>query len=467
MNFANMLAITSNPYLSMAIWIALVLAALYFARRPFHRAIQAVVGQFYQLMRLTASGLSTLEQRVIQRNRQLMISAGIEKAERTAERELFRISAAVNRDLHIYPGLHRQLSEIVNKLEQDYVQSAEVPPSLPNWIPVIESIAQIDTSKSAMVASMLAEIRRTLSQQHQKALESFRNSSASRHANLNKMRPQWRKVTRILGSLEKSIARLNQRSRSIDRYMETYETLCKKTNPAVEALSVSILSQIALNGLLLSVAAAGAYFYHQMLSLPLSRVFEAVGPGGPAGFAATIVVSIALSMGLFLMESLRITRLFPAIGSLDDRTRLKLMWAFLSVLLLVAAFGALLAWLPAPAVIATTSSPAGLLLEVGRMGITFILPFLLSFFAIPFEGFVSPFRVLTGWGAAAMLRATVLGLRLLGRLGISIGRLVISAYDLTIFPALWLEHLFLGLKTGSVPLKDKKRDRASTPADSG
>jgi hypothetical protein len=137
------------------------------------------------------------------------------------------------------------------------------------------------------------------------------------------------------------------------------------------------------------------------------------------------------------------------------------------MLALVAAFGALLAWLPPAAEIAPTSSATGLLLEIGRMGITFTLPFLLSFFAIPFEGFVSPFRVLTGWGAAAVLRIAVLGLRLLGRLAITIGRLAISAYDLTIFPALWLEQLFVGLKTGSDPLKGNKRDRASTPADPG
>ena len=31
-------------------------------------------------------------------------------------------------------------------------------------------------------------------------------------------------------------------------------------------------------------------------------------------------------MGLFLMESLRITRLFPVIGALPDKTRVRMIW---------------------------------------------------------------------------------------------------------------------------------------------
>ena len=44
MPLANMLSITSNTFLSMMIWIVLLLAALYFARKPFHRAMSSLVG---------------------------------------------------------------------------------------------------------------------------------------------------------------------------------------------------------------------------------------------------------------------------------------------------------------------------------------------------------------------------------------------------------------------------------------
>jgi len=471
MKFANMLAITSNPYLSMAVWIALLLAALYFARKPFHRAILALSRQFYHVMRWTAKALSVAEQRVLRRNKQLLIAAGLKKAERTAERELFRISASVSRDLQNYPNLHRQVSEIVSELEEDYAHSAEVPPSLPNWIPVIESISKIEPSGGAMVANMLAEINRTLTQQHKTALESFRSSIASRHSGLNKMRPLWRKVTRILASIEKSITSLTQRSRSIDRYMDEYKALRQQTAPAVEALSVSVLSQLFLNGLLLSIATAGAYLYYQLILLPLTPVFGGMEPTVPVRLAALIMVLIALAMGLFLMESMGITRLFPAICGLDNRMRPKLMWIFLAMLTLLAAIAAVLAWLPVSAGIASTSNgadPIGRYVPaIGRMVIGFTLPFVLAFFAIPLEAFMSPFRVLIGWMTAALMCGTGLSLRLIGRLGMSIGRLLISIYDLAIFPALWLENLFIGLKTGADHLKDTKPGNPSVSTDPG
>jgi hypothetical protein len=37
-------------------------------------------------------------------------------------------------------------------------------------------------------------------------------------------------------------------------------------------------------------------------------------------------------MGLFLMESLRITRLFPVIGALPDKTRVRMIWVSFTIM---------------------------------------------------------------------------------------------------------------------------------------
>ena len=57
MPIANMLSITSNPFLSMLIWIALLLAALYFARKPFHRTVSSLCKIIHNAMRLSAAAV--------------------------------------------------------------------------------------------------------------------------------------------------------------------------------------------------------------------------------------------------------------------------------------------------------------------------------------------------------------------------------------------------------------------------
>jgi hypothetical protein len=134
MTFANMLSITPSPFLSVMIWIVLILAALYFARRPFHRAVGSFSKILHNAMRLTSASVLQAEKRLSQRNREVLMAAGRENAERVVEREFERISTAVVRDLEGYPNLHRQLSETTTQMDEDYNKSVDVPPSLPNWI---------------------------------------------------------------------------------------------------------------------------------------------------------------------------------------------------------------------------------------------------------------------------------------------------------------------------------------------
>jgi hypothetical protein len=178
MTFANMLNITSSPALSILIWIVLFLLALYFARRPFHRAVMSFSKIIHNAMRFTAASVLSAEKRLVKRNREVLMAAGLETAERIVEREFDRIAAAVSRDLEGYPSVHRQLSEFITKLDEDFTSSADVPPSLPNWMPIIESIAQIKHTGDSMVANMVLAQDRKISgphcrihHQHQKALQ--------------------------------------------------------------------------------------------------------------------------------------------------------------------------------------------------------------------------------------------------------------------------------------------------------
>ena len=158
-------------------------------------------------------------------------------------------------------------------------------------------------------------------------------------------------------------------------------------------------------------------------------------------------------MGLFLMESLRITRLFPVIGALPDALRVRMIWMTLTILFGLASVEAGLAYMreillqDELATNALLRSEAATLLTAefqwittaAQMGMGFVLPFALVFVAIPLEMFVSSLRTVLGMIGQALLRALAVTLRVSGNAASHLGVVTIAIYDLLIFGPLWLE----------------------------
>jgi hypothetical protein len=461
MTFANMLNITSSPALSILIWIILFLLALYFARRPFHRAVMSFSKIIYNAMRFTAASVLSAEKRLVKRNREVIMAAGLENAERIVEREFDRIAAAVTRDLEGYPNVHRQLSEMITKLDEDFTSSADVPPSLPNWMPIIESIAKIKHTGDSMVANMLAEINRSLTDQHKKAIEDYRNSTASRHSILSKMMPFWRKIEKSLDRIAGSITNIKKRAKTVDHYRDEYEKIRSGSDKALRALSTSAMTQFAIAALVLMIAIGGAVINFNLIALPMSEMVGGasyIGPFKTSDVAGLVIILVELTMGLFLMESLRITRLFPIIGAMDDKMRHRMIIITFTLLAILAGVESALAFMRdriAHDMEALRQTLAGaeqaglttsIIPTVGQMVMGFILPFALAFVAIPLEMFVSSSRTVLGALMAWLLRMFAFLLRLLGHMGFYAGRFIVNVYDLAIFPTIWLEGIILGSK---------------------
>ena len=467
MPIANMLSITSNPFLSMLIWIALLLAALYFARKPFHRAISSFCKIIHNAMRLTAASVLSAEKRLVRHNREVLMSAGLEKAERLVEREFGRINTAVIRDLESFPHLQRQLTELTTRLDEDYRSSADLPPSLPNWLPVIESIANIEHSGDSMVANMLGEINRTLKEQHKSAIDNYRNSNAQRHSILNKMLPVWRKLQKGLDTVDKSIGNLKQRAKRIDRCMDEYEQIRVQTDQAARMLSASALTQFSISGVFLIIAFGAALINFILIALPMSSlvgVASHIGPYKTSDVAALLMILIQLTIGLFLMESLRITRLFPVISSMDDKMRHRMGWITFALLATLAGVESAFAIMSDQIAqnmeaLRLTLSPGldqngimtSMIPTVGQMIIGFILPFALAFVPIVLESFIAASRTVLGIVAAGVLRFLAFVLRVIGNIVYYIGRLIVNLYDLIIFPSIWLEGVIAGPRAANNP----------------
>jgi hypothetical protein len=268
------------------------------------------------------------------------------------------------------------------------------------------------------------------------------------------MQPLWRNVQKTLDNIGRSISDLTNRAKSIDRYMDDYQEIRARTDKAARKLSSSSTTQFFIAGLVLLIAIGGAIINFNLIALPMSEMVGGgsfIGPYRTSDVAGLVIILIELSMGLYLMESLRITRLFPVIGAMDDKMRMRMIWITLTLLTILAGVESALAFMRdriasdmealrlTLAGVEQTVQTGSKIPTIGQMIMGFILPFALTFVAIPLESFISSARTVLGTVAEGLLRLVAFFLRLSGNIVIYAGKLVTALYDLIIFPLLWLE----------------------------
>ena len=459
MNTPDLLLLWSDsPGLSLVVWLALLVFAMYLARSPAHQLIRNSSRMIRSAMRLTARSLHKMEERLSARNKEVILATGKEAAERTIEREFHRVNAVVARDLAAYPAIHRQISEIIGKIEDDYQNASEAPPLPPAWIDAVSSIAKVKHNGDAAVAGILENIQETVTKAHRETLKEFQHSSRERHGLLKQMMPSWRKLLQSLTQVKGTIDGLDERSKFIDEQMQSYEQIRAGEDRVAQTLSSSSLTQFFIAGLVLTIAILGGVINFQLIALPMSEMVggtSQLGPVRTADVAAMVIIMVEVAMGLFLLESLRITRLFPIIGSMDDTMRKRMIVITFSILAILAGIEASLAYmrdlLALDREAITQSLTAGGVVEaqfrwipsVGQMVMGFILPFTLAFVAIPLESFIHSSRTVLGLAAAMVLRSTAFAIRLVGNTAYQLGNVLIGMYDLVIMLPLRLEQLLV------------------------
>jgi hypothetical protein len=274
------------------------------------------------------------------------------------------------------------------------------------------------------------------------------------------MMPQWRRIQQTLDRVGKSIDSLLERSRSIDRHLKEYREIVEGTDHSISVLSSSSLVQFFISALVLAVAVGGATINFSLIARPMAEMVGGtsfIGTFRMADIAALVIIMVEVSMGLFLMESLRITRLFPVIGALPDKLRVRMMFVTFAILLMLASIEAGLAYmrevlmqdeLATSALLrggaATAQSPFMWITTAAQMGMGFTLPFALVFVAIPLETFVQSLRTVIGLLGIGGLRLLRLVLRLLSSAFVHAGTALVRVYDIPIFMPLWIEHRWRG-----------------------
>lgn len=455
MSMTTLLGFTPWPVVSAGILFILLVTALYLARGTAHQAIYATANALARGLRLASHSVAHAEARLAARNREVLLAAGRESKERIIEREFTRVGDTVRKDLAGYPEMHRRLSEAIVRMEEQQEKAVEVPPEVPGWAEAVKVVASIDARNAG--ADILSDIHKSMVKAHGEAMDAYRKSSAERHSLLRRMMPDWRLVQETLGHVTKSVESVIARALTIDRHMTEYEAIVRGEDRAVSVLSSSSIVYFFVSLLVLAVATAGAAINFTLIARPMAEMVGGtsfIGLFRTADIAALVIIMVEISMGLFLMESLRITRLFPVIGALSDKMRVRMMMVTFAILLLMASIEAGLAYmrelllkdelatsalLRGDAATDTVVTGHMWITTAAQMGMGFVLPFALVFVAIPLETFVHSLRTVMGLIGIGILRAFALLLRVLGNGFRHLGTLAQRLYDLPLFVPLWIE----------------------------
>ncbi len=441
--------------------IAAAILIMYLGRAAAHAAIIALGSAIQTLLEVVAGALLTAQEKILNRNREVLLEIGRQEAERQIEREFERVHTVVQRDLSAYPALHRKLADQITQIDEDYQQATDVPPTPAEWTSAVESLAAIPSSDNPLIGRILSDIQKTLEAAQKKAVGEYRAASGKRHALLKRMLPYWRTLDSTLGRVGATINGLQDRVRAIDQQMEKYQEICAKSDNAVRMLSASSMTVFVSSTLVLLIATMGAFINFHLIALPMSEMVGAasyVGPIRMSDIAALVIITTELAMGLFLLESLGITRLFPVINSMDDRMRRRMVWISFGILLTLACVESSLAYMrdllaadrealnQALAASSGALSAGGLdarlrwIPSVGQMVMGFMLPFALAFAAIPLESFIQSTRIVAGAILAFSMRGTAAVLELTGGFAKNLTPFAMHLYDFVIIVPLRVEQ---------------------------
>jgi len=445
-----------SPLLSVLLWIGVAVALLYLARFPAHRAIISFSRMLHGALRLASRSTLLLERRVVVRTREVMINAGVEERELALERGFQRIAEAVTRDLSGYPALQRTLVEQSGEIDEEYRNSALLPPPPPGWVRAVEVLAKLPAEGDASIVPILNSIHKTVESQYHTAMTDYNRAVSERQAILKRIMPHWRKVSETLDEMGNRIKRLEERAKLVDISLAEYEEIRSQSDQAARTLTASSVTRFFTAAAFLFIALVGVVLNFHLIALPMS---EMVGGGSYIGsfrsssVAALVIILVELAMGICIMEFLGITRLFPSLGQVDDKMRPRLALIAFVILTVLAGVEASLAYVRDQLAgelqvfqqsLAQTQGAQPLstwIPATGQMVIAFVLPFALTFGAIPLESLVKTGRTVLGITVAAALRWAAFALRALGHLFLHLGRLGVQLYDLLIFPPLWVEGL--------------------------
>jgi hypothetical protein len=302
---------------------------------------------------------------------------------------------------------------------------------VPGWSNAVQAIAQIPTPGDANVQKVLESIRESSEDAEERALKQHREDTSKRHKLLAAMGSCWKDVRDLMTRMRDSVAAAMETTQRIHGYVEEYEKVSKAEDAAARALTYSATKLFAVSALVLGVALGGAFVNFQLIALPMSELVPAgarIGGMPVAMVSALVIVLMETALGIFAMDMLGVTDLFPKLQGIPVSRRRMLLGLSLAGLFFLAgvesslavlresiaeADAALKMSLAGDSARVVTETATSRIPVIGQAVLGFVLPWILAMVAIPLEMLLDSGRhVLT-----TVLGLTLSGVGLVGRAG--------------------------------------------------
>jgi hypothetical protein len=203
--------------------------------------------------------------------------------------------------------------------------------------------------------------------------------------------------------MQDSVGLALESSKRINAFIEDYEKVRQDQDGAARALSFSALKLFVVSSLVLSIAFGAAFINFQLIALPMSELVPAgarVGGMPVSTVSALVLVLMEGVLGIFLMDMLGITELFPKLSTIPRSRKRLILWLGLGGLFFLASVESSLAVLREQIVEADAalklelagnesrivqSASQSMIPVVGQAVLGFVLPWVLALVAVPLE----------------------------------------------------------------------------------
>jgi hypothetical protein len=446
-----------QPVLSIfVLWLVSALV-LWVAREPMRELFERLGKHLEESLEAGGSWCKNAAEELRKRSRASLLAAGKLELQSKLEKEFHRIDQGFSERLGQYSGVHRQLTDLLANLEADYQKSGDSPPEVPGWAAAVGSIAEIPSVDDPNVHKILDGIRRSLDEAQKKALGTYRKDTSERHKILDRMRPLWKEARGLLERMSESVSRALETTSRVNGYIDEYGRIRDEDRAAARALSYSATKLFAVSLLVLGVALGGAFVNFQLIALPMSELVPAgarLGGVPVATISALVIVLMEVAVGIFVMDLLGFTELFPKLASVPLGRRRLLLGIALSALFFLAAVESSLAVLREMIVEADAALKHALAGQegsiaaattsripvVGQAVLGFVLPWVVAMVAIPLEMLLESSRHVLVY-LAAFLASGVGSLAFVAARGArALGHVLPSVYDAYVSVPLRIER---------------------------
>jgi hypothetical protein len=449
-----------NPGLSIfTLWLASVVF-LWAARAPMVQVLRGFGRSLESGIDAVTSWCAEAGESLSARHKETLRAASELELQSRISREVVRIDDSFAEKLGRYAELQRKVDDLVGGLEDDYKHCGDSPPQVPGWAGAVEAVAAIPDNADPNVRKVLEGIRESMTDAEKRAFRSYKDDTAARHKLLGKMRPTWKEIRALLAGMKDAVAKAVQTSSKLSRYVDEYEELVSNRESEAHARNYSPMKPFLTAMIVMGVALGGAFVNFQLIALPMSELVPAgarLGGVPVSTVSALVLVLMEVAVGIFLMDMLGLTDLFPKLATVAPSRRRLILGLSIGGLFFLSSVESSLAILREQIVAADAAlkhSLAGQAGEVvgiaagssipviGQAVLGFVLPWLLALVAIPLE-------MLLDSGRHVATKASVLGLHMFGGTVRVVGHALCSVvgalpslYDVYIAIPLRLERIW-------------------------